>query len=112
MEEGRRLAMDAPARSASELIGPHLLGRTFRPDSRDWKLSRLMEIADPPESTLQQTVEQMLEGTEYFTNWRAYLVFWRWLKRHRQPTPAKPGIGPHAKATCTIRSIAARRPNT
>src|SRR5438445_1632259 len=85
MEEGRRLAADAPTRSAGDLIGPHLLGRVFRPDPRAWSLSRLMDIGEPPESTLQQTVEQGMESTHYLSNWQAYLVFWRWLKRHREP---------------------------
>jgi hypothetical protein len=85
MKEGRRLAADAPTRSAGELIGPHLLGRVFRPDPRDWSLSRLMDIAEPPESILQQTIEHVMESTDYLSNWQAYLVFWRWLKRHREP---------------------------
>src|SRR5207245_11804461 len=93
MEEGRRLAADGPTRSASDLIGPHLLGRVFRPDPRDWSLSRLMDIAEPPESTLQQTVEQVMESTEYLSNWQAYLVFWRWLKRHCEP-PSKEDTTP------------------
>jgi hypothetical protein len=84
MEE-RKLASDPPMRSAGDLTGPHLLGRIRRPDQRDWTLSRLLEIADPPESILQQTIEQVIEGNQYFSDWRSYLVFWRWLKRHRQP---------------------------
>jgi hypothetical protein len=89
MEEGRQLAIDPPVRSASELVGSQLLGRIFRPDPRDWSLSRLLEIADPPDSLLEKTVEQVLQDTQYFSDWRAYLVFWRWLKRHREPSPAK-----------------------
>jgi hypothetical protein len=93
MEAGRRLAADGPERSASDLTGPQLLGRIFSPDARDWSLSRLMEVADPPESILQQTVEQVLETTDYFSDWRSYLVFWRWMKRHRQP-PEKKDVTP------------------
>jgi hypothetical protein len=87
MEHGRRLAADAPALSAAALEGPHLLGRIYEPDARDWSLGKLMEIAEPPESIAQQTVEQILEGTEYFSTWPGYLVFWRWLKRQRAPSP-------------------------
>jgi hypothetical protein len=94
MANDRRLAIDPPERSASEEVGPQLLGRVYRPDPRDWSLDRLMEIAEPPESILQQTVEQVLRDTTYFSDWRSYLVFWRWLSKHRKPTP-----GPTPKPT-------------
>ncbi|HEX9236705.1 MAG TPA: hypothetical protein VF972_10555 [Actinomycetota bacterium] len=85
MAEQRRLAMDAPERSAVVQLGPHLLGRVYKADARDWSLQKLMEIAEPPESIIQQTVEQVMKTTPYFTEWRSYLVFWHWLKRHQQP---------------------------
>lgn len=90
MEEGRRLAMDPPERSAGESIGAHLLGRVYRPDPRDWSLARLMEIAEPPEEIRQRTVEQVMAETTYFTDWRSYLVFWRWLKKAQAPAPPRP----------------------
>lgn len=93
MASERRLAIDPPARSASSELGSHLLGRVYTPDERDWSLSRLVELTDPPDSILEQTVQQVLDGTEYFTDWRAYLVFWRWLKRRREPGP-QPEPGP------------------
>lgn len=49
MENHRQLAVDPPPRSASQTTGPHLLGRIYKPDPRDWSLARLMEIAEPPE---------------------------------------------------------------
>jgi hypothetical protein len=81
-------ASDRPLRSASETVGPHLLGRLFRPDPRDWSIAQLLEIAEPPDSILQKTVEQVLAETTYFSDWRSYLIFWRWLKKQREP--AKP----------------------
>ena len=78
-------ASDRPLRSASETVGPHLLGRLFRPDPRDWSIAQLLEIAEPPDSILQKTVEQVLAETTYFSDWRSYLVFWRWLKKQREP---------------------------
>jgi len=90
MANDRRLAIDPPERSASESVGPQLLGRVYRPDPRDWSLDRLMEIAEPSESILQRTVEQVLRDTPYFSDWRSYLVFWRWLSKHREPTPGPP----------------------
>lgn len=89
--EPRQLAMDPPPRSASATLGRHLLGRIYKPDPRDWSLSRLMEIAEPPASTLQMTVEQVLGQTKYFADWPSYLVFWRWLKKQKKPTPKPTG---------------------
>lgn len=76
--------MSDPYRSAADDLGPHLLGRVYRADGRDWSVSKLLEIADPPASTLERTVEQML-STPYFTDWKSYLVFWRWLKQQHRP---------------------------
>jgi Papain family cysteine protease len=78
-------APDSPLRSASATVGSHLLGRLVQEDSRDWSLERLFAIAEPPATILDQTVSQVLDGTSYFTDWQSYLVFWRWLKTHRQP---------------------------
>jgi hypothetical protein len=83
-------ASDRPLRSAGETVGPHLLGRLYRPDARDWSIARLLEIAEPPESILDQTVNEVMSETPYFSDWRSYLVFWRWLKKHSQP-PKPPG---------------------
>ncbi|QLQ36718.1 hypothetical protein [Micromonospora robiginosa] len=98
MELDRRLAQDPPERSASEVVGPRLLGRVYRPDPRDWSLPRLMEIAEPPASIRQRTIEQVLGETTYFTDWRAYLVFWRWLKKQAGGTPPGPGPTPGGDA--------------
>lgn len=85
MEPARQLAMDPPPRSAAATLGRHLLGRIYKPDPRDWSLSRLLEIAEPPGSTMQMTVEQVLAKTPYFSNWQSYLVFWRWIKKQKKP---------------------------
>jgi hypothetical protein len=87
MNEQRQLAMDPPPRSAAATLGRHLLGRIYKPDPRDWSLAKLMEIAEPADSTLQLTVEQVLNQTQYFSTWPNYLVFWRWLKKQRKPKP-------------------------
>nr|WP_159104443.1 C1 family peptidase [Plantactinospora sp. BB1] len=86
MEQERRFAVDPPETSAGSIPGPQLLGRLYRPDPRDWDIPRLLEIAEPAESIRQMTVEQVLTETPYFSDWRAYLVFWRWLRSQRQPT--------------------------
>lgn len=61
VDEQRSLAIDPPLLSAGDQPGPHLLGRVFRPDPRDWSLGQLMEIAEPEDSILQQTIEQVIE---------------------------------------------------
>jgi hypothetical protein len=95
MPDNPQEAIDRPLRSASQTLGRHLLGRILVPDPRDWTLARLMEIAEPSDSVRDMTVDQILRETTYFTDWRAYLVFWRWLKRQDTPkraddTPAWP----------------------
>ena len=90
MEQTRQLALDPPPRSAALTLGRHLLGRIYKPDPRDWSLTRLMEVAEPSDATLQLTVEQVLTETPYFSTWPNYLAFWRWLKKqpkHPHPTP-------------------------
>ena len=47
MDPVRRLATDPPARSAALDVGPHLLGRIYAPDPRDWSVARLLEVAVP-----------------------------------------------------------------
>ena len=90
--EPRQLAMDPPPRSAALTLGRHLLGRIYKPDPRDWKLSRLMELAEPGDGTLDLTVQQVLDQTPYFTTWPNYLVFWRWVKQQKKgPKPAPTG---------------------
>lgn len=90
--EPRQLAMDPPPRSAALTLGRHLLGRIYKPDPRDWKLSRLMELAEPGDGTLDMTVQQVLDQTPYFTTWPNYLVFWRWVKQQKKgPKPAPTG---------------------
>jgi Papain family cysteine protease len=96
MEQSRELAMDPPPRSAALTLGRHLLGRIYKPDPRDWKLARLMELAEPPASTLDKTVQQVIDETPYFSTWSNYLVFWRWVRRQKKrpqppPTPGVPG---------------------
>ena len=73
--EPRQLAMDPPPRSAALTLGRHLLGRIYKPDPRDWKLSRLMELAEPGDGTLDMTVQQVLDQTPYFTTWPKDLAF-------------------------------------
>ncbi|MBF9133075.1 hypothetical protein I0C86_29545 [Plantactinospora sp. S1510] len=85
MEQDRRFAVDPPETSANEAPGPQLLGRLYQPDARDWDIPRLLEIAEPPESIRQMTIEQVLTDTSYFSDWRSYLVFWRWLRTQREP---------------------------
>jgi hypothetical protein len=81
-------ASDQPLRSASETLGRHLLGRIYLPDERDWSLDRLMTtLAEPSDAIRDMTVEQVLTETPYFSNWNAYLIFWRWLKNQREPPP-------------------------
>jgi hypothetical protein len=89
MQEPRELALDPPPRSAAMTLGRHLLGRIYRPDPRDWTMSRLMEVAEPGPATLDMTVQQVLDQSTWFSVWRDYLVFWRWLKKqHPHPGPA------------------------
>jgi hypothetical protein len=84
-------ASDRPLRSASETVGRHLLGRIYTEDSRDWSVARLMEIAEPPDSILDQTINQVLTDTSYFSDWRSYLIFWHWLRKHQQPVAPPAG---------------------
>jgi hypothetical protein len=91
MDDKRILAMDPPPRSANATLGRHLLGRMYKPDPRDWSLMRLMEIAQPNEGILKKTIEEVRQETTYFSDWNAYLVFWRWLKA--QGKKPKPVVG-------------------
>jgi len=94
MARERRLAIDAPIRSAAINPGRHLLGRVYTPDARDWSLSRLMAVAEPSDAILQQTIDQVMKTTQYFSNWSAYLALWRWLKTKQQPVvPVPPATG-------------------
>ena len=102
MENDRRLAMDPPPRSAAESIGPQLLGRVYAPDPRDWSLPRLMELAEPPESIRQSTIEQVLRDTSYLDNWPNLLIFWRWLRRQRERQPPPPAGDPRPAWGLTI----------
>jgi Papain family cysteine protease len=95
MDDKRVLAMDPPPRSANATLGRHLLGRIYKPDPRDWSLMRLMEIAQPNEGILKKTIEEVRQETTYFTDWNAYLVFWRWLKAQgKKPKPVVGDITP------------------
>lgn len=104
MDEQRSLATDSPVTSAAALPGPHLLGRVYRADPRDWSLSHLLEIAAPPDSILQQTIEQVIAEETYFARWPAYLVLWRWLKLHQPsgPTPPPPPPPPPPEWALTV----------
>jgi hypothetical protein len=79
--------MDAPARSAGEGPGAHLLGRVYREDARDWTMEQLTRGLEVPDSILQMSVQDVLEETTFFSSWRDYLVLWRWLKLHQKPGP-------------------------
>jgi Papain family cysteine protease len=85
-----REAVDRPLRSASETVGPHLLGRIYLPDPRDWSVARLMEVAEPTDAILTKTIDEVMKETTYFTSWQSYLVLWRWLKlqQHKPPGPS------------------------
>ena len=85
MDDIKRLAMDPPPRSAAATLGRHLLGRIYKPDERDWSMARLMAVAEPTDALLQKTLEQVRQETTYFSEWPAYLVLWRWLKKHQKP---------------------------
>jgi hypothetical protein len=88
MDQVRQLAIDPPPRSAALTLGPHLLGRRYEADPRDWSLARLMEIAEPTDALLQKTIAQVRAETTYFSDWRSYLILWRWLKKQpKKPTP-------------------------
>lgn len=91
MDEIRRLAVDPPPRSAAATLGRHLLGRIYKPDPRDWSISRLLEVAEPTDAILQMTLDQVRQQTTYFSSWPSYLVLWRWLKAHGKPP--KPVVG-------------------
>lgn len=86
-----RLAVDAPARSAAEALGSHLLGRTFEEDPRDWTIEQLRTATEVPDSVMEMTIQDVLHETTYFSSWRDFLVLWRWLKQHQKPGPA-PGV--------------------
>jgi Papain family cysteine protease len=89
--EQRLLAIDPPPRSAALTLGRHLLGRIYRPDSRDWSLERLLSLAEPGAETLGMTIQQVLDTTPYFSTWPNYLVFWRWLRKQgKHPPQPKP----------------------
>lgn len=102
MNENRRLAADPPRQSASERLGPRLLGRVYQPDARDWSVARLLEIAEPAEEILQRTVEQVMRETSYFSDWPSYLVFWRWLKKHHEPAPTPTDHAPSWELTVQL----------
>jgi hypothetical protein len=87
MAQQRKLALDAPARSASEQVGPHLLGRVYKEDPRDWSLEQLRTVADVPDSIMQKSVQEVLHETTFFSVWRDFLVLWRWLKQQQKPAP-------------------------
>lgn len=75
-------------------IGPHLLGRRVVRDDRDWGVddlhARLAALAPlvPPEALLDETVGQAIGDSPFFQAWSAFLVLWRWVKRHVHPDPA------------------------
>jgi hypothetical protein len=47
MDDRRRLAIDPPQQSAAATLGPHLLGRIYKPDPRDWTLEQLFQVLAP-----------------------------------------------------------------
>ena len=91
MADDRRMAADPPQRSASRELGPHLLGRIYTPDARDWSMGKLRELAEPPDAILGQTVQQVIDSKTYFSDWRSYLVFWHWLNKKKKPAKKDPG---------------------
>ena len=94
MARERQLAIDAPVRSAAVDPGRHLLGRVYTPDPRDWSLQRLMAVAAPSDAILGQTIQQVMDSTQYLSSWPAYLALWRWLKTKQHPVaPVPPAAG-------------------
>ncbi len=87
---GRRGAADAPERSAAERPDSHLLGRVYVPDGRDWRLERLMTLVEPADNLLQMTLQELIDGTTYFSKWSDFLALWRWVKQRRHPADSTP----------------------
>lgn len=75
----------------SETIGPHLLGRKYVPDDRDWKMTVALALDYPTADLLNKTVRQVLDDGTYFSSWPGILLFWRWIKTvDATPTPTPP----------------------
>jgi len=78
-------------------IGPHLLGRIYAPDDRDYAMSDYLGIAPPTDDIKSMTIQQVHDTTEYFSSWRGLLVFWHWAKTGFGPAP-----GPPSPATAVV----------
>ena len=86
-----------------EQLGPHLLGRKFVADDRDWDLPKLHAHLSsqpmPPDSIADKTVRQLVTETDYLSTWQGILAFWRWIKAfffHPAPSPTPPAPIPPA----------------
>lgn len=72
--------------SATENLGPHLLGRIPSAlDARDWKMGDF-QMPAPDDSLRAKTVGEVLEEGTYFSSWPGIMIFWNWAKHH-QPAP-------------------------
>ena len=76
----------------SETIGPHLLGRRYQPDDRDWKMGELLALDKPGADLLEKTIRQVHDEGTYFSSWQAMLIFWRWIKTLDGAVPSPPPI--------------------
>jgi hypothetical protein len=79
-------------------IGPHLLGRRYDPDERDWTITDLERLAPPDSSLLDKTVRDVIHEGTYFSSWGGILLFWRWVKSlipglPKPPPPPPPPAG-------------------
>ena len=79
-------------------IGPHLLGRRYEPDPRDWTPEKLhatlgADPKTPPAALLDETVRQAIGDSPFFQTWAGIRWLWRWIKAnflHPSPTPPSP----------------------
>jgi hypothetical protein len=69
-------------------LGPHLLGRIYKPDERDWSPEKLHLELQPPESLLNMTVGEAIAESSFFQSWTGWLALWKWVKGHLHPKPA------------------------
>lgn len=80
------------------VIGPHLLGRKYVADDRDWSVDKLHAYLEagkpvPPEGLLDMTVRQAIADPatrQFFITWKGILALWAWIKHHLFPSPTPP----------------------
>jgi len=77
--------------SATDSLGPHLLGRRYEPDARDWHLGAFLQDADPLDAALQAVLSSW-DGKKTKT-W-AKLITERVKSLGPAPTPIPPSPTP------------------